>query len=319
MKKSVKKIIISISIVLIVVLIAIITLWFTPQLRCYFLRYFFEGEERSIGKVILDDSDLDIVKDINYLGDGNIYHNLDIYKRKNENNDKLLFCIHGGGLFANHKETNLKYCYELTRKGFTVVSINYSLLPSVSLFTQIKECMQALKYIDDNKTELKINTDNAVITGDSAGALLALFVSSINADTKLQKEFNINGASFQFKDVMLVSIMLDTQRSDVLSCISKLVTTKEDTNKDYYQYLVNPRKLIDNTKLENVFLVTSEEDFIQKETLSLYELLNNKINVELKNYPKNNKNVLDHVFGVKNPQIIEAQDYINSFIEFIKK
>jgi len=64
-------------------------------------RHIFEsGDEKRIAQQNPDISDLDITKDIPYIDDQERGHLLDIYKRKDaDQNNPVMINIHGGGLF----------------------------------------------------------------------------------------------------------------------------------------------------------------------------------------------------------------------------
>lgn len=77
----------------------------------------------------------------------------------------------------------------------------------------------------------------------------------------------------RFRAAGLVSIMLDTQRKDLMRAISNVVTCKDDRGKPYERYLLDPGSMVGEAELPPLFLVTSEEDLIQKDSLKLDHLL----------------------------------------------
>ncbi|MCR4661230.1 MAG: alpha/beta hydrolase [Clostridia bacterium] len=317
-KKNILIAVIAIFSVIVLLGVAVLIIYFVPTFRIPVLKYFFEMNERKIMKSEIDSSDLDVLKDIKYVENGDSLQTLDIYKLKGLSDDAPVFvCIHGGGLFACHKETNIKYCYDFARKGFAVVSINYRLIPNVTLYDQINDCITAFKYIEANKETYKLNLDNAFLAGDSAGALLTYFSSIINANVNIQNEFEITGTTFQFKKIALVSIMYDTNRSDAMDFVELYLANKEGEAKAYFKYLKDPTLLLDVATFPSAYLVTSDQDSLQKESLKLHDLLTQKgIEHQFKNYPKVKEHTLDHVFAVKNPQYKESQEVINGFKDF---
>lgn len=64
--------------------------------------------------------------------------------------------------------------------------------------------MSAIRYLYKNAGELGLDMDKAYLTGDSAGALHAYYVLSINGSSKLQEAFQEEGLGFRFKDFMEV-------------------------------------------------------------------------------------------------------------------
>ncbi|MBQ9326245.1 MAG: alpha/beta hydrolase [Clostridia bacterium] len=144
--------------------------------------------------------------------------------------------IHGGGLFASYKGVNAHYNYEWARMGYRVVSISYRRIPETTLWHQIDDVMAALWYLARHTQALGLNLDRCYLTGDSAGALLSLFVLSIHGSTALQHTFGIQPSGISFRTCGLISIMLDTQRHDLMRAIRDQVTDTHDQGKPYVPY-----------------------------------------------------------------------------------
>lgn len=193
--------------------------------------------------------------------------------------------IHGGGLFASYKEVNAHFNYEWARMGYRVVSLSYRRIPETTLWHQIDDVMAALRYISENKETLNLNLDRLYITGDSAGALLCLFAMAINNSSHLQNIFNIKGADLSFRACGLISIMIDTQRKDLLRALNDQITGPDDKGKAYLPYLLNPSSLVGTFEMPPVYQVTSAEDLIQKDSLKLEHLLSDTEHI-LKNFEK---------------------------------
>lgn len=204
-------------------------------------KLFESGDAKRLAKQIQDLSDLEIQRDIAYLPDGEQGHLLDIYRSKGASSDApLVINIHGGGLFASYKEVNVNFNYEWARMGYTVVSISYRRIPETTLWHQIDDVMHALQFVKENADTYRLNLNKCYLTGDSAGALLVLFASSINTSEQLQRDFGIKCSGLNIRALGLVSIMLDTQRRDLMKSINDMVTRKEDKGKAYEKYLLNP-------------------------------------------------------------------------------
>merc|ERR1712093_123872 len=91
--------------------------------------------------------------------------------------------IHGGGWMAGHrKEANLLVFYELLQRGFLVVSIDYRLLPEVSIEEQFDDIRAAEDWVrDDLPSKVKgtgweVASEKVIVGGGSAGAHLAMMV-----------------------------------------------------------------------------------------------------------------------------------------------
>ena len=284
-------------------------------------KLFESGDAKRLAKQIQDLSDLEIRRDVAYLPDGGRGHLLDIYRNKDASPDApLVINIHGGGLFASYKEVNVNFNYEWARMGYTVVSVSYRRIPETTLWHQIDDVMNALRFIYENAENYQLNLNQCYLTGDSAGALLALFASSINTSKQLQRAFGIEGSGLNIRALGLISIMLDTQRKDLMKSINDMVTCRADKGKASEKYLLNPASLLDAAKPLPSILITSDEDLIQKDTLKLDRVLKEKsAPYILFNYPKGGENKLIHVFSVSYPMYPESRDVLDKMDQYFKE
>ncbi len=285
-------------------------------------RHIFEsGDAKRLAAQVQDLSDLHIIRDLPYWNDGEQGHLFDIYELPSLPEDApVLINIHGGGLFASYKEVNVNFNYEWARLGYRVVSLSYRRIPETTLWHQIDDCMAALRYLKTHAAELRLNLGCCVITGDSAGALLSLFALSINGSGKLQRDFDIEGAGIPFRAGGFVSIMLDTQRRDLMCAINNVVADKSDRGMPYEKYLLNPSRLLDEAMLPPLFLVTSAEDLIGKDTLKFDRLLTEKDTAhDLLRFPKGSERKLVHVFSVMYPMYPESREVFTKMDAFFKE
>ncbi len=285
-------------------------------------RHIFEsGDEKRLKTQLQDLSDLHIVRDIPYLNDGERGHLFDIYELPDLPEEApVLINIHGGGLFASYKEVNVNFNYEWARLGYRVVSLSYRRIPETTLWHQIDDVMAALRFLKAHEKEYHLNLDRPVLTGDSAGALLSLFAISINGSEALQEAFGIKGADMSFRASGLVSIMLDTQRRDLMSAINSVITEKADQGKPYEKYLLDPALLLEEAKLPPLYLVTSEEDLIGKDTLKFDRVLTERsMKHELLKFPKGTERKLVHVFSVMYPMYPESREVFSKMDAYFKE
>ena len=112
--------------------------------------------------------------------------------------------------------------------------------------------------------------------------------------------------------------MLDTQRRDLMRAISSVITNKDDRGKPYEPFLRNPSLLV-MMPLPPIFMVTSEEDLIQKDTLKLDGLLTAAGKEhELLNFPKGGERQLIHVFSVSYPMYPESREVFDAMSAFFR-
>ncbi len=285
-------------------------------------RHIFEsGDAKRLAAQTQDLSDLRIIKDLPYINDNEQGHLFDIYELPELPADApVLVNIHGGGLFAGYKEVNANFNYEWARRGYRVVSLSYRRIPETTLWHQIDDVMTALRFMKDNACDYQLNTDRCVLTGDSAGALLCLFALSLSGSEELQKKFGISYEGPDFRAAGLISIMLDTQRKDMLFSLSNTVTGREDKGKPWEKYLLDPSSLIPESELPPLYLVTSEEDLIRKDTLKLEGLLkDNEKTYELLDFPKGKERKLIHVFPVSFPMYPESHEVFDKMDAYFRE
>jgi acetyl esterase/lipase len=87
--------------------------------------------------------------------------------------------VHGGGWLAGAKEQIANYARILAGRGFTVVTVGYSLAPHATYPTPVRQVNAALGYLLRNAGRLGIDPDRLVLAGDSAGAQIALQVATL--------------------------------------------------------------------------------------------------------------------------------------------
>lgn len=86
---------------------------------------------------------------------------------------------HGGAWISGDKTNADVYFKLLAEQGFTVISLNYSLAPSQTYPTQIRQLNAAHAYIKENADRLLVDTNKILLAGDSAGAQLSSQLATI--------------------------------------------------------------------------------------------------------------------------------------------
>ncbi|MDO9353562.1 MAG: alpha/beta hydrolase, partial [Solirubrobacteraceae bacterium] len=87
--------------------------------------------------------------------------------------------VHGGGWLAGDKTDWAPYYRLLASRGFTVVSVGYGLAPEHPYPRALKEVNAALGYVTREAPRLRIDPDQLILAGDSAGAQLASQVAAL--------------------------------------------------------------------------------------------------------------------------------------------
>ncbi len=148
---------------------------------------------------------------------------------RNDLKDKkkpLFLYIHGGGWISGITKMRDPYIGNWAEKGFFTASIAYSYAPQEVFPTQIKEVFTAIDLICDKAEEMKIDLDNVVISGESAGGYYIAFVVACLNNPEILKKLNI-----EFRNIDKIKI-----RALVSHC-----------------GCFNPERLIDTTKPQSEF------------------------------------------------------------------
>lgn len=265
--------------------------------------------------------DVETICDIPYLMDGKKEHLLDVYYPAHTKAPlPVVIDIHGGGLFYGYKEINKYYNMCIAGRGFTVFSLNYSLVPKVYVAQQLSEILSAFQWISEHGAEYPANLENVFLTGDSAGAFLALYSSMINKSKELQKAFGVCGSNLQIKALGLTSGMFYTQEDygdKSMKYLRQIIYSGGYEKEPYFAYLEPGRLLQAGGGLPS-YLVTSEEDFIQEHSRHLAaELRKQGIPCELHDFPRG-ETELGHVFSVINPFGAEGKLVIDEMIQWFR-
>lgn len=139
---------------------------------------------------------------IDYAGDGNKKHLLDIYlPPKHTKRLPLVIWIHGGAWMLNDKYADMSYMRNTVRgfidKGYALASIDYRYSTEAVFPAQIRDCNQAVEYLFNHAPEFDIDRDRIALIGFSAGGHLASLLALSN-NNKVQ-EFYTGGSSSHFK------------------------------------------------------------------------------------------------------------------------
>ncbi len=267
--------------------------------------------------------DIELISDIPYIDDGNYYHKLDImYPNSISKGDKLpvIIDIHGGGWMYGDKGLNENYCRALADKGYVVFDINYRLVPDVNVNEQIKDVMSALKWIGENINNYPCDSDNIMLTGDSAGGMLASYASVLLQSEELRNIFETESADINLTALVLTSPVSYMKDGGWFSIYTKPLWGKGYKNSKTYEYMDFDKILPFAKEMPPTYLITSSGDTLaQKQTVKLYNLLKkNGVSCELANYGKEYGKSLPHVFSVLQPFEPAGKDAIDKELAFYK-
>src|SRR3984893_11675326 len=85
--------------------------------------------------------------------------------------------IHGGGWVEGNKESMLEaFCLPFVEYGFVVANVEYRLAPSATAPAAVNDVLEAAKWFRDRAADYKVDPNQIIVTGSSAGGHLAMMV-----------------------------------------------------------------------------------------------------------------------------------------------
>ena len=264
------------------------------------------------------------IKDIPYIDDGNIYHQLDVYyPQGTKKSDKLpvIIDIHGGGWMYGDKNLNEYYCLALAEQGYTVFNMSYRLVPDVTVNEQLQDVAEALKWISENMKNYPCDAENIMLTGDSAGGQLAVYSAVLLQSEEMRSIFNVVNGNMDISALVLTSPVSYMKDGGAFSIYTKILWGKDYETKATYNYM-DLSEIIDFAQqLPPTFLVTSSGDTLAHEqTVKAYNLLLEKgVKCELADYGNEFGEELPHVFSVLFPFDEAGKDVIAKETDFFQR
>lgn len=131
---------------------------------------------------------------------------LDIYCPPLKGRDKfpVLVDVHGGGWITGDKYWRRGLNRAFADMGLCVISPNYGLSPRFKYPECVKHLFACFKWICDHAEERRLDLDNVLITGDSAGGQLACLVLAIQNNAEVKARLGAVDSPLRFKGGMLV-------------------------------------------------------------------------------------------------------------------
>jgi acetyl esterase/lipase len=131
-------------------------------------------------------------RNIDYWGDGNYRHKLDILSRRFVAADQapVLIYIHGGAWITGDKrQQGIPLMHELVQRGWVCVAINYRLSPRGTWPAHIVDCKRAVAWVRQNIGEYGGDPNFIAVSGGSAGGHLSSLLALTPNETAWQPGF----------------------------------------------------------------------------------------------------------------------------------
>lgn len=265
------------------------------------------------------------VKDIPYIDDGNPYHKFDVFYPEGtipKEGLPVIIDIHGGGWMYASKDLNEYYCMELANKGYCVFSISYRLVPDVTVYEQIKDCTDALAYINSNMKNYPANKKTVMLTGDSAGGQLALYSTILNNNPDAREIFGTVDTKLNIKCLLLTSPVTYAKSGGWFSIYTKKMWGKDYKTKAAYNYMdLDEIMELANDMPPTYFITSSGDTLAHDQTVNAYNYFADKgYECEIQDFTDlRDGKKLPHVFSVLDPFDKYGQKAINNALDYYQK
>lgn len=265
------------------------------------------------------------VKNVTYLDDGNPYHKFDVFYPEGtipEEGLPVIIDIHGGGWMYASKDLNEYYCMELANKGYCVFSISYRLVPDVTVYEQIKDCTDALAYINSNMKNYPANKKTVMLTGDSAGGQLALYSTILNNNPDAREIFGTIDTKLNIKCLLLTSPVTYAKSGGWFSIYTKKMWGEDYKTKAAYNYMdLDEIMVLANNMPPTYFITSSGDTLAHDQTVNAYNYFADKgYECEIQDFTDlRDGKKLPHVFSVLDPFDEYGQKAINDALDYYQK
>jgi acetyl esterase/lipase len=118
---------------------------------------------------------------------------LNYYPSQVTGNKPCIVMVHGGSWAKGDKDQLPELNSYLSRKGYNVAAIDYRMAPKYTNPAPVGDIKETLKYLRQHATELKIDTNNFILLGRSAGAQIALLAAYTLNDKSIKGVIDFYG------------------------------------------------------------------------------------------------------------------------------
>ena len=118
---------------------------------------------------------------------------LDYYHGNTKSKAPCVIVIHGGSWKGGNSKQLPDLNSYLANKGYNVAALNYRLAPQYKCPSPIEDVKKAINFLTENSNTLKIDTNNFILLGRSAGGQIALLATYTLHDPNIKGVVSIYG------------------------------------------------------------------------------------------------------------------------------
>ena len=256
--------------------------------------------------------------DLPYCSGGDPAHRLDLCYPAKGGDFPLVIDIHGGGLIYGTKALNRDFTLHLAEQGFAVASLDYRLVPQTRFDGQIRDLFAGFRWLSEHLDDHPIQKDAVFLTGDSAGALLAVYAALIEQSSRLQRQFQVEPSGLPLLGLGLSFGMYFTRHRDFAGKLQPLFFGKDYRSRDFYPSM-EPERLPELEILPPCYLVTSDDCALKPHSTAFEQLLRQHgVQHTFRCWPKNAEKELPHIFNVAHPDWPESRETMQERANFFR-
>ncbi len=264
--------------------------------------------------------------DIPYLPDGQRMHLLDIYyPAGTEELLPTIFDIHGGGWVYGSKDNNRNYCRWLAARGYTVVCINYRLIPQVDLRGQVQDVMAALRWTAQNGEAHHCDLSRLFLTGDSAGGHMASLAMCLEQSRYLRDIYKTPAAGVTVRALGLSHAVCNFSPQNpaeglLVKEMFPLMFGSKPERAPWFGNASLPETAERLATLPPIFMVTSNFDPFHKESLIVEHYLRGRgADYAYLCWTRQQGDRHGHIFHVKHPRWPESAKANRAMLTFFEQ
>lgn len=262
---------------------------------------------------------VEAVYDLPYREDGLECHKFDMFlPRKREKKLPVILNFHGGGLVMCTRHMNRPFCAELAMNGYAVFGIDYPLVPERDACGILADVCEAMRYVDSVLERYGCDRDNVFVTGDSAGAFLAVYAEAARKNPEIARAAGVTPAGLEIRAMGLISGMFDT----VLCDDPGLVMRREFYGKNWRSHpmlpYLRPSCPAVASAMPPVMLVTAKFDKLRRATMRFARGLREAgTEVQVLDFPA--RPMIRHDFVVLAPEKGPGKDAVEQMVQFMHR
>lgn len=258
--------------------------------------------------------------DIDALGDGNYFHQIDIYYApKDKANGKTVIDVHGGAYIYGDRKNNFGFATVFLEQGFNVVMLDYE--PNNGARDcrgQVAALAGELAYLQTHAEELGIDPKELYLVGDSAGGHYATLLAEMaaNEELSLQNGPSLHGISF--KALAVCCPVYDFRRNVHNASVSrkgKIHMFGPCFAEDSFIDALDPRLHRADLNLP-IIITTCYHDFLKQESFDFRDDLQKEGKPHQWVYIENRDSKVSHVHNVMDIGFDDSKKVNQAIIDF---